>query len=381
LIRQDNDQGRASAVQTIRVGVIVLAAVAAGFAFRELRNILAPLALAVFLLLMIDGLARALGERTPFPKRAAMPAAVVLIVAMFAFAIWIMAHNGRGFALDAPTFAHRIDALLLEAKTRFGLQVPPTLGDLVHRLNPARWLGAAANAAGGAVEQFVFVLIYLGFLLASQHGFNRKLEAMLTQDTHQQEAARVMERVRRGVESYIFVQTVVGVVIAGMSLLIMWPMGLKHMYFFAFLIFVANYVPAIGAAIGVLVPPLFALLQFDDLWRPLGMLVAFELIHFGVSHVLQPRLQGKQLNLDPIFVLLGLAFWGYLWGLTGAFLSTPLTVTVMALLAEQPSMRWIAVLLSSDGKPFADESHDAVAAEPEPQPEPQRKPPPAAAAS
>jgi predicted PurR-regulated permease PerM len=374
LIRQDHDQSRTSAVQTIRVGVIVLSAVAAGFAFRELRNILAPLALAVFLLLLIDGLARALAERTPFPKRAAMPAAVLLIVAMFGFAIWIMAHNGRGFALDAPKFAQRIDLLLQELKNHFGLQVPPTLGDLVHQLNPAKWMGVAANAAGGAVEQFVFVLIYLGFLLASQHGFSRKLEAMLTQDEHQQEAARVMERVRRGVESYIFVQTVVGVVIAGLSLLIMWPMGLKHMYFFAFLIFVANYVPAIGAAIGVLVPPLFALLQFDDLWRPLGMLVAFELIHFGVSHVLQPRLQGKQLNLDPIFVLLGLAFWGYLWGLTGAFLSTPLTVMVMALLAEQPSMRWIAVMLSSDGKPFADEAID-------PDPPAQHKPPPAAAAS
>jgi predicted PurR-regulated permease PerM len=376
LIRQEDDRDRTSSVQTIRFGVVVLTVVAAGFALFALRNIVAPLALAVFLLMMIDGVARALTDRTPFPKRAAMPAAIVIIVALFAFAIWIMAHNGRGFAADAPRFAERIDLLLQELKNRFGLQVPPTLGDLVHQLNPAKWLGQAANMAGGAVEQFVFVLIYLGFLLASQHSFNRKLEAMLTSDSHQREAARVMERVRRGVESYVFVQTVVGVVISALSLLIMWPLGLHHKFFFAFLIFVANYVPAIGAAIGVLVPPLFGLLQFDDLWRPLGMLIAFELIHFGVSHVLQPRLQGKQLNLDPIFVLLGLAFWGYLWGLTGAFLSTPLTVTVMAILAEQPSLRWIAILLSSDGRPFAEETD--VATE---DPEQHRRPPPSAAAS
>jgi predicted PurR-regulated permease PerM len=57
--------------------------------------------------------------------------------------------------------------------------------------------------------------------------------------------------------------------------------------------------------------------------------------------------------------LLGLTFWGVLWGLPGAFLSTPLTVTVMALLAEHPEMRWAAVILSSDGKPFADEEAEA----------------------
>lgn len=353
------EESRQGAAQGVRAGVMVLAAVAAGFAFWALKTILTPLALAVFLLLMIDGLARALAERTPFPKRLAMPAAIVLIVTLFSLAVWLLAHNVRSFSADGPQFAARINAFLTMLTDKYGLEVPPTLGDLVQQANPAKWLGAVANAARDIFEQFFFVLIYLGFLLASQEGFGKKLAAMLNSDSRQQEAARVMERVRRGVESYVFVQTVVGVVIALLSLLIMWPMGLRHMYFFALLIFLANYVPAIGAAIGVLAPPLFAWMQFDDLWRPIGMLVGFELVHFGVSHVLQPRLQGKQLNLDPIFVLLGLTFWGFLWGLTGAFLSTPLTVTVMAVLAEQPSLRWVAVLLSSDGKPFAEESDKA----------------------
>jgi predicted PurR-regulated permease PerM len=42
------------------------------------------------------------------------------------------------------------------------------------------------------------------------------------------------------------------------------------------------------------------------------------------------------------------------WGITGAFLSTPLTVVAMAILAEFKSTRPIAVLLSGDGKPYAD---------------------------
>ena len=369
-----DDDSKREALFSIRIGVLVLSSVAAGFAFWALRSILAPLALAIFLLLVIDGVARAVAERTRLSRTVAMPLAIVLILVMFGFAIWLVAHNGKSFAADAPLFTARLDRLLVEVSGRTGLDIPPTVGNLMEKLNPAHWVGVVAKAAREIIEQSVFVLIYLGFLLASLHGFGRKIAIMLDSNARQQEVARVMERVRRGVESYVFVQTVVGVVIAALSALVMWPMGLQHVFFFAFVIFLTNYVPAIGAAVGVLLPPLFALLEFDDLWRPIAMLAGLEAVHFGVSHVLQPRLQGRKLNLDPIFVLMGLTFWGYLWGLTGAFLSTPLTVAVMAVLAELKSARWAAVLLSSDGRPFADEPEPPGPPAPESPPQSPRTP-------
>jgi len=62
-------------------------------------------------------------------------------------------------------------------------------------------------------------------------------------------------------------------------------------------------------------------------------------------------MQGRSLNIDPIVVLLALAFWGAIWGLAGAFLSTPLTTMTMVILAQFRGTRWIAVLLSEDGAP------------------------------
>ena len=56
----------------------------------------------------------------------------------------------------------------------------------------------------------------------------------------------------------------------------------------------------------------------------------------AVGQVLQPRLHGKNLNLDPVVVVLSLAFWSLIWGVAGAFLSIPLTVIAMAILAEFP---------------------------------------------
>jgi AI-2 transport protein TqsA len=333
----------------------VVTAIMAGFALWALRHILTPVALAVFLLLLIDGLARALSRRLPrIPRLVALAAAVAFIVLVFGSAIWLAADNGAAFAARTPEYEARLNRLLNEGASRLNLGRSITLEELIRQANPARFIGFVAARLRDFAEGAVFVLVYLGFLLASRRGFDRKWTAYFADGRQREEARLVFERIRLGVENYIWVQTFVGVVIAGLSAILMAATGLPHVLFWAFIIFLANYIPAIGAAIGVLFPPLFGLLEFNDVVRPLILLGGMEAIHFGVSHVLQPRLQGRRLNLDPVVVLFALAFWGVIWGVTGAFLSTPLTVVAMAILAEFKATRPLAVLLSGDGQPYSD---------------------------
>jgi AI-2 transport protein TqsA len=334
-------------------GVVVTAVILTGATLWALRTLLEPLVLALFLLMMIDGMARAMTLRFKWlPEWAAMPAAILAIVALFGLAVWAITANARVFIGEAGDYADKLDEILGKASRQFGVGIPSSFDELWADINPKRYAGAAAEAFKGIGESALFVLIYLGFLLASQAGFAAKAGNMFSGASAGAEAARVMARVRQGVESYIWVQTLVGLIIAGASAAIMLVMGLSHALFWAFIIFLASYIPVIGAAIGVLIPPLFGLVEFADPWHSLVLLVALELVHFVVSHVLQPRMQGRSLNLDPVVVLFALTFWGFLWGVAGAFLSTPLTVLLMAILAEFPATRWLAVLLSSDGRPY-----------------------------
>jgi predicted PurR-regulated permease PerM len=332
---------------------VILAVSVLGVLLWALRDIVTPLVLAVFLLLMIDGLARALSTRVPrFPDKLALPAAIVLIVAFFGLTIWLTADNAAAFMAQSGDYAERLDSLLVDVSSRFGLQDSPTVRSLVSKVNPSRYAGQAAGAVQNVASFTVFVLVYLGFLIASRPCFKVKAEQLFPKDGDgHEEAGRIFRRVQTGVEGYIWVQTVTGLIIAVASGLLMAALGLSHVVFWSFLIFVAGYIPIIGGAVGVLIPPLFGVLELDALWKSLVMLGGLQTIQFLVGNVLQPRMQSESLNLDPIVVLLSLAFWGAMWGMVGAFLSTPLTVMVMAVLAEFPSTRWLAVLLSSNGKP------------------------------
>ena len=353
------DDARPDTLASLKVGVAVIAVILTVFALWALRHILTPFILAVFLLLMIGGLEGMLSRRTPLPHKAALPAAIIFVVTLFGLSIWLIGVNGAQLVGESGGYVARLDALIKMGADRIGLQAAPTIDQLFHELNPGRYIAGIARAVGGLAEKAVLVLIYLAFLLASRPGFGRKLSEMFEKARHT-EALVIMSRIQHGVEGYIWLQTVVGVVIAVGSAAIMWAMGLSHVLFWSFLIFLANYIPVIGVAIGVLLPTVFGLVELDAIWKPVVILVSMEALHFVAAHVILPRMQGKSLNIDPLVVLLSLAFWGVIFGVAGAFLSTPLTVMVMAICAEIPATRGIAVLLSSDGKPFSGEVLDGA---------------------
>jgi predicted PurR-regulated permease PerM len=156
---------------------------------------------------------------------------------------------------------------------------------------------------------------------------------------------------RDAVEQYLWVQTVTGLMVAGLSWIAMAAVGLHNSVFWAFLIFLAVYIPVIGGTFAGVAPPLFALMEFDSYWPAIILLVALQAIGIIIGNVVYPRMQGRSLNIDPIVVLLALAFWGAIWGIAGMFLSTPLTVMAMVILAQFEGTRWVSVLLSADGEP------------------------------
>lgn len=341
----------ADSLTALKIGVAVIAVILGAFALWALKTVLTPFILAIFLLMMIGGLEGVLKRRTPLPAKAALPVAIFAVVAFFGLAIWIIVDNISLIVGESGRYGQRIDALLQLGAQTLKMQTPPTFAELLHKASPTKYLGLVAGEAGHLVEGFVFVLIYLGFMLASRKGIRSKVNEMF--GAANSEAVTIVTRIQNGVESYVWVQTVVGIIIAAASAILIALAGLPHVLFWAFVVFLANYIPAIGAAIGVLLPVLFGFLELDVVWIPIALLIGLEVVHFTVSHVVQPRMQGQSLNMDPIVILLSLTFWSVIFGIAGAFLSTPLTVAVMAVCAEFPASRGIAVLLSENGRPYA----------------------------
>jgi predicted PurR-regulated permease PerM len=336
-----------------RNALVILAVIASGAVLYWLADILTPFALAVFLSVMIDGFARMLTHRVPrISERAALPLAVVLSLAIFGGSAFFVAENAASFATQVIAYTPKLNGLIARAANMMGVHAPVTIASLIEQLNPTQYVGVVAKALQSFTSTAGFVLVYAGFLMASRRTFRRKMSALFRTRAERHEASEAFLRIRNGIEQYLWVQTITGGMIALASFVTMIAVGLNDAAFWAFLIFIVSYIPVIGGLLGIVAPPLFALLQFDSLWQAVVLFAVLNGIGVVVGNFIYPRMQGRSLNMDPVVVLLALAFWGALWGLVGAFLSTPLTVMAMVILAQFDGTRWIAVLLSADGDPL-----------------------------
>jgi AI-2 transport protein TqsA len=338
--------------KTERTCLVILAVIASGAAFYWMADILTPPAMALFLAIVIDSFARVIKRRLPWaPEGAAMPVAILMSVLLFGGSLFVIADNATSFATKLITYTPRLNDLIARIAGFAHMDAIPTIDELLQRLNPAKYLGDVAKGVQGFASNAVFILIYLGFILASRRGFERKLVGLSKDRAARHEALEAFIRIRDGVEQYLWVQTVTGLMIAIGSWAVMAAVGLDNAVFWAFLIFVASYIPIIGGAVGILAPPVFALVQFETYWQAIVLIAVLQSIQFVVGNVVLPRMQGESLNIDPVVVLLSLAFWGAVWGVAGMFLSTPLTVIAMVVCAQFDGARWVAVLLSANGEP------------------------------
>ena len=275
---------------------------------------------------------------------------MTIFALVFAIAAMVIAGNAAGFVGGLASYEPRLNSVIARAALALGLRAE-TIDQLVSRLDAGPVLGYAAQALQGIVSGAGLVLIYLGFLIVSRHAFERKAVRLFASREERGEALQIFVHIRDGVWRYLWIQTVLGLLIAAASWAVMALVGLDDALFWAFLIFVVNYVPIIGAVVAIGAPAIFAVVQFEGFLRAGVILASLFAITFIVGNILLPRMQGRRLNMDPLVVLLSLAFWGSLLGLPGAFLSTPLTVLCMVILAQFEGSRWIAVLLSADGDP------------------------------
>jgi predicted PurR-regulated permease PerM len=114
------------------------------------------------------------------------------------------------------------------------------------------------------------------------------------------------------------------------------------------LAFFLNFIPTVGSILAGIPPVLLALLQFYPSAGPaLIILIAVVVINQALGNIVAPKIMGDQLNLSPVVILLSVMFWGWLWGIAGAFLSVVITCSIKIVCENIPMLHPVSVMMSS----------------------------------
>ena len=202
---------------TLTNSVFILTVLACMATVHWLRDLLTPVMVAVFSLILIDAIARNVGRAVPaIPEWARVSVAFVIISLVLVGAGALVVHSLPRFAADMVDAASQAQQLGFQLTSEFNLPRFARFEEL--DLRP--YFSDMLSGLRQMVTDLILVLIYLGFLLASRQGFERKADQLFDNGPQRRHAAELLLRIRSGIERYLWVQTVTGLMIAVASTVI-----------------------------------------------------------------------------------------------------------------------------------------------------------------
>jgi predicted PurR-regulated permease PerM len=170
-------------------------------------------------------------------------------------------------------------------------------------------------------------MILLFFLLAAGDLFLQKLIKVLPNLRDRRKAIEIARETEASVSTYLLttaaVNLVEGTIVAGAVYLL----GLPNAPLWGALVALFEFVPYLGAVAAVVVLSVAGLATFDDVGHALLVPGSYLVINLVQANFVGPLLLGQRLELNPVAILVSLAFWFWIWGIAGAFIAVPLLAT------------------------------------------------------
>ena len=157
----------------------------------------------------------------------------------------------------------------------------------------------------------------------------------------------MVSRMNRQMSKYLLIKIVISVATGILFYLASVISGLDFALVWGVLAVILNFIPTIGSIVCTAGTIIMAIIQFSPDW---GYVIYITILMISIEmilgNIIDPRLQGVQLNISPFVILISLAIWGYIWGIAGMFLSVPLTSIIQIICANVPSLKPVAIMLS-----------------------------------
>ncbi len=324
---------------------------------------LIPLTIAIFLWSLLSALAKILGRfrlgGRGLPTWATQTLAIIIVLGANVAVYDLVAGQAGALQAAAPVYQENFSQIASRAVETLGLEELPTTGLLLDMLDIGSVLSWLGSSVGSGITNLVLIFIYVGFLLAEQHQIPLKLSRLRPDEADAARIRALAVDVSLQVQRYIWMKTAVSLLTGMVSYVILRLIGVDFAAIWALSIFFLNFIPNIGSMLGVLLPALLTLVQFDNYTPFLMVTIGLGATQFVIGNVIEPAYMGRSLNLSSFMIVLSLTFWGLLWGIPGMFLSVPIMVVFAIVCSHFDELRWIAVLLSTDGQIMASPSRDS----------------------
>ncbi len=330
----------------VQLMAILIIAVILIFVLKTLKDIFIPIVFAVFLSYLFAPITERLAK-IKIPRVVSLLIILGIITVAGRFWVQILINNARAFIEFYPTLeSQTLSTLTRWLQEYLKIEVMDVQGIIQHT-RVQDLLSSSVRISLAFVGKLVLTLIILVFVYLTYGNYPKLIKKAFGKSSRR--LGNIFELIRninKQITQYLMVKTLISLgtgVLTGTACAVL---GIKFAVLWGFLAFLLNYIPYIGSFVAIILPIILSVFQFPHSYKPFvtgGVLFGIQLF---MGNYLDPEMMGNKFNLSPIVIIFSLFFWGYVWGIVGAFLAVPITATIKILMQNIEPLQSFAVLMS-----------------------------------
>lgn len=359
----------------VSVSVVLLAVCACIFFLRWAQSFLVPLVLGAILAFALNPLVNRL-HRLRVPRSLAAGLVLALAVGSMGTVLYSLQDEAMEMVEQVPKVSERLSRALREwrrgepgalgrmraaavAVERAANDAATTVPSSTSRspmrvrvdappfeLRSLMWTGSAGAAA--MVWQTIVVVFLVFFLLVTGDALKRKFVHLAGTTLKQRRlTVVVLDEVGAQIQTALVVLVATNVLLGLLTWLAFEAMGIERAGLWGLIAGVLHLVPYFGPGFVAVAAGVAGFLQFEGVTTALLAAGATLIISTVIGMFLMPWLQGRASRMNPTAVFIGLLFWGWLWGVWGLLLATPVMAVIKVVCDHVEHLKPVSELMSA----------------------------------
>lgn len=351
------------------VGVFVIA-----FVLMELRHIFIPFVISYFLFFFFEPLNDYLSSKR-IPLSLIIVVNLLIVISIIYGISIIVIDSSTSLAAKLPLYERKLNALISEAAVSLGIKNRAfTRFNISKMLQLTDYTTVASGVFNSTISMFSSIFLSLFFFVFISSGHSKIIEAIRlrfvekeiksalkrikkeyeeTHDVHneseteeylasvtiqrEERLRKTFKDITQQVQKYVVTKFLISLSVGLVVGIILWLFNVEFYIIWGILSALLNFIPNIGSVISTILPGVTALVQYESFGYAFLIVAIIIFFQNVIGNIIEPKIFGDRLGLNPLVILISLLVWGYLWGIIGMFLSVPLTAIIKIVISNSRS--------------------------------------------
>ena len=376
---------RISADPVIKFFISVLGLFIIFFVLKELSHIFIPFIIAYILFFFFEPLNSYL-EKLKIPLGFVIFIDIILTVTLFYGISRGVIDSITQFSAQLPLFEQKLNKIISEATKSFGIKeyyfTHFSISRVLKKIDYADIAGGIFSSTLSIFTSFFLILFFFIFISSGHNkivdairmrfvekeiksslkklkkdqknkneidhsAFDENVQTMTIQ--REIKLKKTFKDITEQIQKYIITKFLISLSMGLVMGVILWLFDVKFFIIWASFAVILNFIPNVGSVISIAMPVIMAFIQNESISYALLIAAILIVIQNIIGNIIEPKIFGYRLGLNPLVILISLLLWGYLWGIVGMFLSVPLTAVLKIMISNSSSknMRFISNLMNN----------------------------------